>query len=310
VAKDYVAKGKSVRKVLYFSHINNSTWYKQKSASDLGNKVNVKGRPVPGYTINPDGTIIPDIVIVNALKDYRNQIDFSNAGGYQKLNHYLRKDFNFFVNPKKIYRLCRENKLLLPKHKKKRRKGGKVCINRIINGPNQLWEFDIKYGYIHGLNRHFFILIFIDVFTRKVMDYYVGMSCRAGDLKFTLQNALKKAKLLPDNRLTIRSDNGTQMTSYIFQEYLKKVEMDLQHEFIPPSTPNKNAHVESFNSILEIEFLQVRYFRDFADAYKQTFEFIERYNNYRVHKSLGYRCPDDAIKALQNGEKFIKDVRV
>jgi putative transposase len=208
---------------------------------------------------------------------------------------------------KKIYRLCKENSLLLPKHKKKRRKVGKVCLNRI---PNQLWEFDIKYGYIHGLNRHFFILIFMDVFTRKVMDYYIGLTCKAGDLKFTLKNALKKANLPLGHSLVIRSDNGTQMTSLMFQEYLQQVEIDLHHEYIPPATPNKNAHVESFNSILETEFLQVRYFKDFADAYKQTIAFIERYNSYRLHKSLGYRCPDDAIMALQSGLKFIKDVRV
>jgi putative transposase len=192
VAKTYVNQGHNVQKILSFSKINNSTWYKQRKLSHAGLKINNKGRPVPGYTVNPDGTIIPDAVILNALKDYRGQIDFTNAGGYQKLKYYLRNDFNFFVNHKKIYRLCKENSLLLPKHKKKRRKVGKVCSNRIVNTPNQLWEFDIKYGYIHGLNRHFFILIFMDVFTRKVMDYYIGLTCKAGDFKFTLKNALQR----------------------------------------------------------------------------------------------------------------------
>ncbi len=299
-------------KVIDFAGVNSSTWYKsRKEAGDDGVLGRSTGRPIPGHTINPDGTVILDASIVAVLKDYRSRLDFSNAGGYQKLNHYLRRDYRFHINPKKIYRLCREHNLLLPRHKKKKRKGGMVCINRIINGPNQLWEFDIKYGYIHGLNRHFFVLIFIDVFTRKVMDFHVGLSCKAGDLAFTLTNALKKAGLTGDNRLVIRSDNGTQMTSYMFQNHLKRLEMDLVHELIPPATPNKNAHVESFNSIFEIEFLQVRYFKDFADAYEQTMEFIERYNSYRIHGSLCNRSPDEVINALQRGERLaIKEVRV
>jgi len=57
---------------------------------------------VPGYTINPDGGIIPDELIVSALKYYRSQKEFSNGGGYQKLTWYLRRDFNYIVNSKKI----------------------------------------------------------------------------------------------------------------------------------------------------------------------------------------------------------------
>ncbi len=142
------------------------------------------------------------------------------------------------------------------------------------------------------------------------MGYHIGLTCKAIDLKFTLQRALNDARLSSDCNLIIRSDKVTSITSHMFQDYLKEIEIDLEHEFIPPSTPNKNAHIESFNSILEIEFLQTRYFKDFADAYKQTTKFMERYDNYRIHGSLGYRSPNDAIKALQRGEIFIKEVRV
>jgi hypothetical protein len=35
---------------------------------------------------------------------------------------------------------------------------------------------------------------------------------------------------------------------------LASLEEKLMHEFIPVRTPNKNAHIESFFSILELEF--------------------------------------------------------
>lgn len=58
--------------------------------------------------------------------------------------------------------------------------------------------------------------------------------------------------------LTIRSDNGSQMSCNEFKEYVNP--LNLTHEFTPIRCPNKNAYIESFFSIFETEFLQVRYF--------------------------------------------------
>ena len=295
--------------MLGFIGLSSSTWYSQFKKLKVNSSVDKRGRPVPGYTINPNKTIITDSVIIKILADYRARPEFMNAGGCSKLKHYIRRDYGFYINHKKLYRLCKENGFLLSKVKKKKRRGVKVCMNRIITGPNQLWEFDIKYGYIHGENRFFFILAFIDIFHREVIDYHIGLGCKSGDLKFTLKNALLKVGIDEHNKLVIRSDNGTQMTSFMFQEYISRLSI-LEHEFTPPSTPNKNAHVESFFSILEIEFLQVRYFRTYADAYKQTSEFINFYNNSRLHGSLNNKTPKETIKAYYAGEVLkIKNLR-
>ncbi len=249
--------------------------------------MSLRGRPVPGYTINPNETIVRDQAVVQALKNYRDQIEFSNAGGYQKLKHYLRRDYGYSINLKKLYRLCDENKLLLPTNRKKLRRARKLCENRVINASNKLWEFDIKYGYIHGENRYFFFLVFIDVFLRKIVGYHVGLSCKAGDMVFTLEQELLAAGITDIDGLAIRSDNGPQMTSNMMKNYLEDLTIDLEHEFIPLSTPNKNAHIESFNSIIEIEFLQTRYFKDLGDAYTQTVDFMKHYHLHRIHGSLG-----------------------
>lgn len=50
-------------------------------------------------------------------------------------------------------------------------------------------------------------------------------------------------------RPVIRSDNGPQFISHRFEEACESFGMI--HERIPPKTPNKNAHIESFHSILE-----------------------------------------------------------
>ena len=86
-----------------------------------------------------------------------------HAGGCKILPHYFKREHGIIVNPKKLYRLCKAHDLLLPRNQNKRKKNVKVSINRQINRPNQLWQFDVKYGYIHGENRHFYLLAFKDI---------------------------------------------------------------------------------------------------------------------------------------------------
>lgn len=190
-----MGKGHPVKSVLKKAGVASSTWYARRKPARYHNGKK-QGRPIPGYSKNPDGTTVLDASIVQALRELRSQVEFSNAAGYHKLKYYLRRDYGYWVNHKKLYRLCRENRLLLPRNRKKIRHARKLCENRIINAPNKLWEFDIKYGYIHGENRYFFILAFIDVFLRKIVGYHIGLSCKAGDLVFTLDRAIEAAELL------------------------------------------------------------------------------------------------------------------
>ncbi len=60
------------------------------------------------------------------------------------------------------------------------------------------------------------------------------------------------------------------MTANSLSRWLAQLEKKLSHEFIPVQTPNKNAHIESFFSILELEFLSVTYFKSFEEAYEKT----------------------------------------
>ena len=68
------------------------------------------------------------------------------------------------------------------------------------------------------------------------------------------------------------------------------------------STPNKNAFIESFFSIYETQFLQVRYFETLKDAYEQTEEFIKFYNTERLHGSLKHKTPAEFNDLFNKGE--------
>ena len=292
-------KGSSKAWILEACNLSRSGYYKAlKSGSfskgGLGKKAAKRerkksGRPLPGYSLNSKGEKAFDDFIRAKLKKYRERAEFYNWGGYKVLSRYLMRDYGLRVNCKKVYRLCREEGLLLDRPKRKRRKYQRICMNRRINGPNQLWEFDIKQGCIHGENRAFYLLAFVDVFSREIAGCHIGLSCRAIHLSMTLEEALKRQGIRKDNRLVIRSDNGSQMTSHEFRKCVER--RGLRHEFTPLSCPEKNAHVESFFSLYEVEFLQTRCFRNFREAYEQTLDFIDFYHRERLHGSLFHLPP-------------------
>ncbi len=94
------------------------------------------------------------------------------------------------------------------------------------------------------------------------------------------------------------------MTANEVSSWLAQLEEKLSHEFIPIRTPNKNAHIESFFSILELEFLLVTYFSTFAEAFEKTHVFIRFYNTKRIHGSIGDITPIEAMEKFRRSEQL------
>ena len=121
----------------------------------------------------------------------------------------------------------------------------------------------------------------------KALKYLHGQGC---DYFFLLEDDM----IILDNR--------------VFAKYIDSI--NGVHEFIPPGDCNKNAHVESFNSIIETEFFQVWYFETYAQAYKETYKFIQFYNEQRIHGSLNMMSPVEFTEKFSRGETQILDVSV
>ena len=108
--------------------------------------------------------------------------------------------------------------------------------------------------------------------------------------------------------LIVRSDNGPQFISHHFEESC--IKFGIEHERIPCRTPNKNAHIESFNAILEEECLSKYVFQSYSEAYDTVSQFIKNYNTVRIHSSLKYHTPNEAFRLLQQQCLEIQPVRV
>ncbi|WP_081353594.1 DDE-type integrase/transposase/recombinase [Clostridium pasteurianum] len=253
---------KTVRLLRSTYYYNLSVEGKQKSKP--------KGGKPRGYSLNKKNQKVCDDLIKEFIIE---SIDGDAINyGYRKITYHLRKYYNLIINPKKVYRLCKELGILKDQRVIKPKVKKTIAANRIITGSNQLWEMDIKYGYIHGQDKFFYLLNLIDIFDRSIIDYHMGFHCEAKDASALLRKCLIRRNLFEEgvNKPVIRTDNGPQFVSYKFSECCEEIKVE--HERIPVKTPNKNAHIESFHRILEmnVKIMNLNY----AQAYEAVNDFM------------------------------------
>lgn len=106
----------------------------------------------------------------------------------------------------------------------------------------------------------------------------------------------------------IRSDNGPQFISNRFEDACS--EFVMVHERIPPKTPNKNAHIESYHAIIEAECYQRHEFESYPQAYEIVSQFIQDYNRIRIHGSIYDLSPYEYMQAIKQGTVEPKEIKV
>ena len=154
------------------------------------------GRPIPGVSKTTTGQEVTDEGVKALLQSAIEGDGY--CYGYRKLTHWLRREHKLIINEMKVYRLCREMRILRPQRKRTApRYPRRAAANRVVTGVNQLWETDIKYGYIAGEKRFFFVQAILDVYDRMVVDYHIGLSCTGAEAARALQGAMTKRQLQP-----------------------------------------------------------------------------------------------------------------
>ena len=73
----------------------------------------------------------------------------------------------------------------------------------------------------------------------------------------------------------------------------------MEHERIPPKTPNMNAHIESFHRILEDDCLSRLQFETYEEAYREVSTFMKLYNERRMHSSILDLSPKEFYQKQQ-----------
>ena len=204
--------------------------------------------------------------------------------GYRRLGWLLERE-GHVLNRKKLYRLYREEKLMVRRRGRRKRAIGTRAPMTLPNAINQRWSLDFVSDAL-GDGRRFRILCVVDNFSRECLAAVVDTSL--GGVR-----VVRELERLVTERGTpgvIVSDNGTELTSCAV---LRWATGRLDWHYIEPGKPVQNAFIESFNSRLRDECLNEHVFLTLAEARATIDAWRQDYNHLRPHGSLGALTPTE-----------------
>ena len=206
------------------------------------------------------------------------------------------------VNPKRVYRLMREDNLLCVGKRKfvvttDSNHGRKVYPNlageMMLTGIDQLWVADITY--IRLQSEFIYLAVVIDAYSRRVIGWALDRTVEDDLTLAALRKALELRRPAPG--LVHHSDRGSQYASGDYTDLLKTTgcQISMSHK----ASPWENGGCESWMKTLKSEEVYRQEYRDLAEARALIAQFIDDiYNQKRLHSALGYRPPVEFEQVL------------
>lgn len=194
------------------------------------------------------------------------------------------------INKKKVWRLWREEGLKVPQRRCRKRAGTSTLKPFKPYAANQVWAVDFQFT-ADEQGRAIKICSIIDEYTRECVGNLVERSITAEKLREHLDIVCLQRETYPQ---VLRSDNGSEFTSQTMATWAS------EHTglvFIPPGQPWKNGYVESFNSRIRDECLNLHSFYNLVHAQTIIGDWKHHYNTRRRHSALGYKTPAEYAAA-------------
>lgn len=151
---------------------------------------------------------------------------------------------------------------------------------------NQLWSSDITYMYC--LDQFFYIVLIMDVYSRRLIGYNIADNMRAENNLSALQMALKLRGIENYHQNLIHhSDKGTQYASNAYTETLNRYEIKISM----CNEVYENTHIERVNDTIKNQYMYRKEINTKRQLEIQLNETIKAYNESRPHQSLRKMSP-------------------
>ena len=174
-------------------------------------------------------------------------------------------------------------------------------LNRKFNQkmPDRVWVSDITY--LRVKSYWVYLVMFIDLFSRKVVGWDLSGSLAASSTITALEKAVWLRK--PPGGLVIHSDRGIQYACEAFREKIK------DHKLVQSMSRKgncwDNACAESFFSTLKTRLTHHRTYETMDELRRDLYWYIEiYYNRYRKHTANNGMTPEQ--KELYYKQEKIK----
>jgi transposase InsO family protein len=171
------------------------------------------------------------------------------------------------------------------------RRPGALAAPNLLNqdfsasAPNMKWVTDITY--IDTREGWLYLAPVLDLYSRMIVGWAMADHMETSLVEDAFRMALARRR--PPSGLLHHSDQGSQYTSYAYQEQMKARHIQVSMSRV--GNCYDNAVMESFFGTLKTECAGGQ-FQTRTQARRTIFEYLEVwYNRQRLHSSLGYLSP-------------------
>ena len=172
----------------------------------------------------------------------------------------------------------------------------------VVSRLNTFWETDFTKVYING-ERWVYFTAYLDLCSRKIKGYLTSRMAKSDEMIAALNSAV--FSVFPDlniRELTIRSDNGSQLTSKKYEDHLRTLGID--HGTIHPNTPEEDAHIESYFGHFKEDYIYSREFNSFDEFRDYMDMAVKDYNSMMSEFLLNYLTPDKFEEKIAIDREF------
>jgi len=161
----------------------------------------------------------------------------------------------------------------------------------IAAGPNQVWSWDITYlpGPVRG--RFYYLYLFVDVWSRRIMKAVVHADDSSEFAAELLRDACREYGIEP-GELTVHADNGGAMKGSSMLATMQF--LGVVPSFSRPSVSDDNPFSEAlFRTLKHVPFYPRKPFASVDAAWAWVERFVAWYNGEHCHSAIGFVTPDE-----------------
>lgn len=206
--------------------------------------------------------------------------------GYRRLTFMMLDADVVAVSPSSTYRVLKVTGCLQKWNRKVSKKG--TGFNQPAKSHKH-WHVDVCYINICGT--FYYLCAVLDGYSRFVVHCEIRKSMTEADIETIIQRAREK---FPDAFPRIISDNGPQFIAKDFKAFIRICGMT--HVRTSPYYPQSNGKIERWNQSLKRECIRPKTPLSLEEARGIVHDFVDHYNNVRLHSSIGYITPFDKLR--------------
>lgn len=158
-------------------------------------------------------------------------------------------------------------------------------LNRDFNQEERMKVVVSDLTYVNVAGRWNYICLMLDLYNREIIGYATGKNKNAK----LVEKALYSIKYDLSQIDLFHTDRGSEFKNEDIEKVLKT--FNITRSLSAKGCPYDNAVAEATYKIIKTEFTFNKRFESLEELELELFDYVNWYNNIRIHGSLGYKTP-------------------